>query len=336
MLRIIDTLLNSSEPSIRYKTLVNVLGESPSSKKIKSLREEIKNSPRAKALLSRYKNGKIQGARHLYEKWQGSHWIFASLADLCYPNADKFFIPMRDEVYDYWLNRGFYNEYETNRKTKVYGKSGVPLIAGRYRRCGSQQGNALYSSIKLGLTDDRVHDLAERLIYWQWPDGGWNCDREPSADTSSFMETLIPMKGLYFYGKTFKKPKAVSAAKKAAEVFLTRKLFKRVTNNEVIHPEFTFLHHPLYWHYDILGGLKAMTEMNHIKDRRCGEALDLLESKRLKDGGFPSEKKYYKLGKSISRNTDYVEWGPTGKTKMNEWTTVDALYVLRSAGRFKV
>ena len=68
---IIDRLLNSSEPSIRYKTLVNVLGESPASKKVKETREEIRNSSRVKALLSRCKNGKVIGTRHLYEKWQG-------------------------------------------------------------------------------------------------------------------------------------------------------------------------------------------------------------------------------------------------------------------------
>ena len=333
---IIDRLLNSTEPSLRYKTLVNVLGESQTSKKVKETREEIRNSPRVKALLSRYKNGKITGARHLYEKWQGSHWIFASLADLGYPENDKFLYPMRDEVCGYWVRPGFYEEYETNKKSKVYGKTGVPKVDGRYRRCGSQQGNALYSSIKLGLDNDLAHKLAERLMYWQWPDGGWNCDKEPAADTSSFMETLIPMKGLFLYGKKYKKKKAITASKKAAEVFLARHLYKRITNGKVIHPEFTYLHHPLYWHYDILGGLKAMTEMGLIKDKRCTDALDLLESKRLKDGGFPSEKKYYKVGNAISPNTDYVDWGPTGKTKMNEWTTVDALYVLKGAGRIKV
>jgi hypothetical protein len=44
---------------------------------------------------------------------------------------------------------------------------------------------------RLGLVDDsRVQYLAESLIDWQWPDGGWNCDKRPSANHSSFYESL--------------------------------------------------------------------------------------------------------------------------------------------------
>lgn len=32
-----------------------------------------------------------------------------------------------------------------------------------------------------------------------------------------------------------------------------------------------------------------MTEMGRVRDRRCRNALDLLESKRLADGTFPVE-----------------------------------------------
>ena len=37
-------------------------------------------------------------------------------------------------------------------------------MRGRYRRCASQQGNALYSLVTLGIADERVHSLAERLL----------------------------------------------------------------------------------------------------------------------------------------------------------------------------
>ncbi len=73
------------------------------------------------------------------------------------------------------------------------------MIEGRYRRCASQQGNALYAAAKLGLLDRDADRLVERLLHWQWPDGGWNCDKNPTADTSSFMETLLPMRGLALY-----------------------------------------------------------------------------------------------------------------------------------------
>ena len=42
-----------------------------------------------------------------------------------------------------------------------------------------------------------VQALAEHLLGWQWPDGGWNCDRRPGARHSSVNETLPPMWGLH-------------------------------------------------------------------------------------------------------------------------------------------
>jgi hypothetical protein len=188
--------------------------------------------------------------------------------------------------------------------------------------------------ITLGIADERAASLAERLLHWQWPDGGWNCDKDPDADTSSFMETLLPMLGLAAYARSNNHVAAAKAAKAAAEVFLRRKLFRRVSDGRVIHPDFVALHYPLYWHYDVLAGLKAITRVGRIRDARCAEALDLLEEKRLSDGGWPAEKRHYKVSrKAMNANADYVDWGGTSTRRMNEWVTVDALAVLRAAGR---
>jgi hypothetical protein len=104
------------------------------------------------------------------------------------------------------------------------------------------------------------------------------------------METRLPLLGLAAYART-KGPHAEAAAKAvdaAAEVFLRRKLYKRVSDGTVIRPDFVALHYPLYWHYDVLGGLKAMALIGRIRDRRCADSLDLLEEKRLPDGGWPA------------------------------------------------
>src|SRR2546425_11740507 len=107
-------------------------------------------------------------------------------------------------------------------------------MEGRYRRCASQQGNALYSIMTLGIADERAAILVERLLHWQWPDGGWNCDRDPDADTSSFMETLLPMLGVAVYARGHKHDAALKAVRRAADVFLHRRRFKRVSDARVI------------------------------------------------------------------------------------------------------
>jgi hypothetical protein len=331
----IAQLLRSAEPSIRWKTRIHVLGDDPDARSMRSLREEIRGSARVRALLSRRDQlGRPGTARQVYYKWQGLHWVLASLADLGYPEGDESLHPIRDRVVDFWLSPRYFREFTARTEAEAYRGRGVPLMRDRYRRCGSQQGNALYSVVTLGIADERAHSLAERLLHWQWPDGGWNCDRHPEADTSSFMETLLPMVGLAAYARKYRRPAAAKAARAAADVFLRRRLFKRVSDGRLIAPDFVALHYPRYWHYDFLAGLVAMMKIGRIRDPRCTDALDLLEERRLPGGGWPAEKRYYKVSpKAMVSNSDYVDWGGTSRTRMNEWVTVDALTVLRAAGR---
>jgi hypothetical protein len=106
------------------------------------------------------------------------------------------------------------------------------------------------------------------------------------------METLLPMRGFAAYGELGGDRTVREAAFRAPEVFLSRRLFKRRSDGKVIHPNFRMLHHPLYWHYDLLGGLKAVAEMGLVTDLRCGNALDLLERKELTNGGWPAEGRF--------------------------------------------
>ncbi len=332
---LLKELLRSPEPSIRWKARVQVLGEPRDSKRIGRLESEIARSSRVRALLSRRNElGRPGSLRRVYYKWQGVHWVLASLADLGYPEGDATLHPIRDRVLDLWLRPTVFQEFEATSRTAAYRGTGVPLMEGRYRRCASQQGNALYSILTLGIADERTDALAERLLHWQWPDGGWNCDRRPAADTSSFMETRLPMMGLDVYARAMGSAPAAEAVRRASEVFLRRRLFKRASDGRVIHPEFTWLHYPLYYHYDVLGGLKAMAAISRIRDPRCTDALDLLEAKELPDGGWPAERRYYKVRpKTFQAGADYVDWGGAAAKRRNEWVTVDALAVLQASGR---
>lgn len=77
--KVIDSLLESDNPSIRYKILVGVLGNNPHSDSIHSLQSEIKRSEVIQALLlERELDGTIP--RPAYEKWQGAHWVLTMLA----------------------------------------------------------------------------------------------------------------------------------------------------------------------------------------------------------------------------------------------------------------
>ena len=334
---LIDALLKSDEPSVRWKALVRVAGEDPESRKVRELREQIRTSPRATALIAGRDKRFIREA-HVYASWRGAHWTLAMLAEIGYPTGDESLLPMREQVLDRWLDSSFYMEFESKSAVpKNRSAEGVPIIQGRYRRCGSQQGNALYSITRLGLADKRSDGLAERLMHWQWPDGGWNCDRKPSAHISSFNESLLPMLGLAAHAERAKDDAARTAALKASEVFLSRRLFKSKTDGKVISPHWVRPKYPRYWHYDMLGGLVAMAEMGLIKDPRCADALDLLERKELPKGGWAAQGRFYKVDQNLDTGAKFgsistVDWDGAGNARRNEWVTADALYVLRAAG----
>ena len=332
---ILETLLRSPEPSIRWKVRTQVLGESAHSGKIGSLEQQVRESPRVRAILRRKSNlGQSGTLRGVYYKWQGCHWALARLADLGYPEGDESLRPLVERVLDTWLKPTYFREYRATSRRVGYGRVGVPVMRGRYRRCASQQGNALCAVTRLGLDDGRVEQLAERLLHWQWPDGGWNCDRDPSADTSSFFETLLPMQGLWAHGSRARAEGAMDGARRASEVFLRRRLFKRISDGRVIRPEFVRLHYPTYYHYDVLAGLRGMVEVGRILDPRCGDALDWLEGRRLPDGGWPAESKFYRWQPHrFAAGSEFVNWGGTSSARTNPWVTADALGVLRAAGR---
>jgi hypothetical protein len=334
---IVDMLLASAEPSIRWKVRTQVLGEAPDCAGIVKLRAEIQRSERVRHLLAPCVSADRPG---VYAKWQGAHWTLAALADLGYPPGDPGLHPLREQVLTTWLDESYYVEFEATAKSAAYRRRGVPVMQGRYRRCASQQGNALWFLITLGLADERCGDLVERLLLWQWPDGGWNCDKNPAADTSSFCETLLPMRGLAAYSAIDADAgadtgAAATAARRAAEVLLTRRLAYRISTGNLIHPEFANLHYPLYWHYDVLGGLKGLADLGMLGDERCTDALDLVESLRVTDG-WPAHARYYRVSANIALHHDSVDWGGTSTRRANPWVTADALAVLRSAGRLRL
>ena len=318
---ILDRLLASPEPSIRYKALTGLQGKTRRSPAVRAVMEEVRCSPRVATLLSeRGADGTLPF--HPYTKWYGAHWVLPTLADLGYPPGDEGLIPLREQCYGWLLS-----PRHTNR---------VEQIEGRWRRCGSQESNLAWALLTLGIADECTGELVRNLLRWRFPDGGWNCDRNPSADTSSFHETHLPVRALALWAKLKGDEEALAAAREAAGVFLCRGMFRRRTDGAVMDDRFLQLKYPHYWRYDILAGLRAMAEAGLIGDPRCAEALDWLESRRLPDGGFPADERCYKVTTKTTATgsaTSRVDWGGASRTRMNEWVTAEALWVLKEAGR---
>ncbi|MET7771339.1 hypothetical protein [Nocardia sp. NPDC005366] len=318
---LLEGLLTHSEPSIRYLVRRNVLDEPAESDAMRQLSDEIRTSARVVALLETHR----RRAAGTYGKWQGAHWVALALAELNHPGADARVAAVVDETLDHWTSRDYADDIDATGGKPV--RHGVPVIAGRARRCASQQGAALLVAAHFGIDDDRVRFLVRRLGDWQWPDGGWNCDTRPEARSSSVHETLLPLRGLAAFAGP--RDPAVTAARR---FLLTRQVGFRRSTGQPLFAAAVELHYPGYWHYDLLAGLRGLADAHALRDPGCQRALDLLESRELADGGWPADARWYRVAETGS-NVDSVDWGPVHPRMVNPWVTAHALAVLRRAER---
>ena len=316
---ILDQLRGSKEPSIQYSVAKFIDKRDPNSEDLRDMELEIKNSDRVQALREGLET------RHPYSKWQGAHWVLSLLAELHYPAGDEQLYPLQIQAFDWLMSKNHLKSIKT--------------INGKVRRCASQEGNAIYYSQVLGLKDDRIEELVDRIVSFQWDDGGWNCDKNPNAFNSSYNESLIPFRALIRYLQDNRNQLSKSRINKiersiqnAKEVFLKRELYLSLTTGENIKPQFTLLHFPYYWRYNILFALKVMNEGGFLFDPRCNKAIDFIVSKELPTGGFPAEKRYY-YSKTAQSGKTAVSWGGVKKTKLNEWVTSEVFQILNSSDR---
>ncbi len=263
---------------------------------------------------------------HAYMKWQGPHWTLVGLATVGYRSGDESLRPLMVYVEDWLFSRQHLSPPAT---------TALPGQPDRIRRCGSQEGNAVWCAVTLGLETGRTIELVDRLISLQWPDGGWNCDRRPEAAMSSFQETAIPARGLWAFGMRHAYEPALRAADRAAELLLSRRLLWRRHDGAVIEPHWggaavDQIHFPIQF-YDVLFALQVMAELGRISDPRCADALVLLESKRLPDGGFPLEYRNATPVDSLRSRGTFADWGPGGRARSNPLVTELAEGVLLAA-----
>ena len=307
----IEWLLASKEPGVVFQAKRDLLGERNPPEA-----ERVLEGPLVRGLLAGQEadGGFGVGA---YGKWGGAHWRLVSLVELGVPAGEPRCLAAAETVLA-WL-------------TGTSHLAAVKAIDGLVRRCASQEGKALAVCSRLGLAEDpRVRLLAELLVEWQWPDGGWNCDKRATGRRSSFHESLPPMWGLHEYAAATGEPAAKEAAARTAELFLEHRLFRVGGTDGPIHPSFVVLHYPPFWHYDVLQALLVLSRMGLAADPRAQDAVELVEELRLPDGRWRAGGRWWKPPGSKGSNVEVVDWGRSGPSGM---ITLNALRVLAAAAK---
>jgi hypothetical protein len=310
----IDLLLGSGEPAVWYLTRRDLLGEA-----VIPDAEELLSGPIVRGLLRGQKRDGGFGV-HPYQKWGGAHWRLVSLVELGIPADDLRARAAAETVLDWLTSEGH--------------RRGIRVIDGLTRRCASQEGNALAVCSRLGMAaDPRVTLLARSLAEWQWPDGGWNCDKKATGRRSSFHESLPPMWGLHEYWAATGGRWAKESAERTAELFLEHRLVHSLETGEPIHPSWLVAHYPPFWHYDVLQVLLILSRMGRGDDPRAAEGIDLLLGLRRGDGLWHKGPSWWRPPGSAGSNVEVVDWGRRGPSEM---ITLNALRILRAAGRLTV
>ncbi|MDQ2933377.1 MAG: hypothetical protein M3R49_00080 [Chloroflexota bacterium] len=194
------------------------------------------------------------------------------------------------------------------------------------------EGNALYAASRFGHADDeRAGLLVDKLLEWQWPDGGWNCDVRSSGYRSSFHESWATAIGPATYYAATGDLDALNAARRTAELLLEHRLLRTLDGRRQIHSSMAALHWPAYWHYDFLAGLRVLRAVDPrlLADPRASDPLELLESKRLPDGRFQTTRSWWQAASHPTSPVDVIDWA---KDKPSEVLTLHARSVLKAAG----
>ena len=339
----VSWLMRQDSPSIRYWTMKDLLGYAENDPELSKARSKIPDSSLVSQILGEQRDGGYWAEAEdcYWPKWQATVWNLILLAEFGlsgdHPQVKKgceFFLETMDAQDRSWPPP----EYPDG-DLRGYRLVWEPCVTGNMAR----------TLVEFGYQDDpRVGEMFEWLVKEQFADGGWNCEgggRDKQTKHSSFMSTIEPLWAFSALEPSGWPKGGREAVTRGCEFLLMHRLYKSDHTFQTINEEWTKLHFPLFYFYDILHGLRVLTALESADDKRTFDAKELLKSKHSSDGTWPLEATYTR---SIKRNLVkdhgtgewnrvkgegvadvpklYDELGVIGEP--NPWITLNALRVL--------
>jgi len=177
-----------------------------------------------------------------------------------------------------------------------------------------------------GTPQEDLVSVIDYLVLNQMGDGGFNCQlNRQGAVHSSLHSTISILEGLWEYkknGYTYRLPELEAITAESLEFILQHRLFKSDKTGEVIDRRMLLLSFPSRWYYDILRALDYFQSAGVPYDPRMEDALEILRSKRRKNGVWPVQNRH--------PGEFHFEMEKTGGP--SRWNTLRALRVFRHFG----
>ena len=177
-----------------------------------------------------------------------------------------------------------------------------------------------------GAKQEDLESVVDLLLRERLPDGGVNCrSNRDGARHSSVHTTVSLVEAVTEYqrsGYRYRLDELRTARATAVEFLLRHRLYRSERTGEVMNAEFTRLHHPARWHFDVLRGLEALVDAGVPQDPRMQDAVDVLLSRRMPDGRWAANRPY----------PGETHLPPVRPGEPSRWVTLSALRVLNAYG----
>jgi hypothetical protein len=265
--RVLDWLLEPTQPSVRYLTLTRLLGKRESDAEVRNARRALRSDRWIGQILRARDAGGwwAHPKNKLEPRFTGTHWNMLALADL---GAGRE-IPEVAASAELWMENS-------------------PLLGGGIGALGKGKGHHCYTAnmvralIRMGYADDpRIEKTMEWLVLTAHPKGGWTCRFSKQGPAES--RSLDAWEGLAAFAEyprdKWSQPMR-DVVDRTCEYYLERELHQQ---GDPYDPWYRY-HWPTHYYYDLLVGLDCLSALGHGQDPRMGFALHQLEEKRRADG----------------------------------------------------
>lgn len=143
---------------------------------------------------------------------------------------------------------------------------------------------------------DHLASIVDFLLRQRMADGGFNCRfNQGGARHASVHTTVCVIEAITQYqrsGYRYRGDELSAARADATEFLLRHHLYRSERTGAAMRTEFTRLHHPARWHFDVLRGLESLVDSGTAYDARMDDALRVLESRRRPDGRWAANSPY--------------------------------------------
>lgn len=313
--QITEWLLDPSQPAVRYRTLVDLLGRREADAEVRESLAAVPKRGWAQDILRLQRSaGHWESRADLYRpKYTATMWRFLVLSDLGLTASD----PRMRRTCELFL-------------TEYARPDGGFDMPGAVPSEHCLTGNVARVLIRSGYVGDRrVRSAIDWIVDTQMDDGGWHCFVR-SAFGRGTLDAWEGLNALSYLPRNRWTPRIRGAIEAGAEFYLERGLLHQGRRRYV---PWTRTHYPTHYYYDYLVGLDMLTRLGHGGDRRLRPALELLESRRRRDGTWTLDRVHPDLGAGAGyrfrRPPKRFALETEGQPSL--WITLTALRVLKLA-----